>query len=87
MASLVWHFLWCCAIIAALVISDEVYPWVSGRQMGRDPARGTVFYIDRAIVTHRDRDEFCAPDNPDRSVFTKSALDACDRWEKSRSGQ
>ena len=85
--SFLLHLFWCCAIIAALVLSDEVYPWV--RQIGRSPGTGTVFYFDRAIVTRRDWDEFCAPDHPHRSQFTKSALDECDRWEKSksRSGQ
>ena len=26
------HFFWCFAIIASLVLSDEVYPWASDRE-------------------------------------------------------
>jgi len=25
---LLWHLLWCCATIAALVFSQAIYPWV-----------------------------------------------------------
>jgi len=80
--SFLLRLFWCCAIIAALVLRDEVYSWV--RQISRSP----VFYFDRANVTRRDWDEFCAP-APHRALFTKSALHECDRWEKSksRSGQ
>jgi len=31
--SLLLHFIWCCAIIAALVLGDEVYPWASDREL------------------------------------------------------
>src|SRR5262245_66688215 len=31
--SFLLHLFWCCAIITALVLSDEVYPWASGWEL------------------------------------------------------
>jgi hypothetical protein len=62
-----------------------------GAQSG-DLSLGVVMG-DTQRPSHEERlitpEELCAPDNPDRSVFTKSALDECARWvkSKSRSGQ
>jgi len=76
----VWHFLWCCATIAALMLSQAIYPWAWLWEIRNAPP-----HEERLITS----EELCAPDNPDRSVFAKSALDECARWEKSksRSGQ
>jgi hypothetical protein len=68
----VWHFLWCCATIAALVLSQAIYPW--------------VWMIERRNAPpHEERlsrtEEFCARDNPLRSQVANFD---CDIWEKSQ---
>jgi hypothetical protein len=78
-------------------VDDEVRPGVSGRLPGTSGTTIVVAPVSpvggdpswtvevRPIVSPQQWNEPCAPDNPHRSVFTKSALNGCDRWEKSRS--
>jgi hypothetical protein len=78
----VWHLLWCCATIAALLLSQAIYPWIWIWEMRRGPP---------VYSTLQNLDEICAPDNPDRLKFFQNwGVDYdCDKWEKSksRSGQ
>jgi len=68
----VWHFLWCCATIAALVLSQAIYPWAWLWEIRNAPP-----HEERLSRT----EEFCARDNPLRSQV--SNFD-CDIWEKSQ---
>jgi len=76
---LLWHVLWCCAAIAALVLSQAIYPWIWIWEM----RRGSPVYS-RLLPL----DEQCARDGPYRWMHPQFERD-CDRWEKwkARSGQ
>ena len=72
MADLPLVFLWCCASVALLVLSQAIYPW--------------VWMIERRNAgPHEERlsttEEFCARDNPLRSQVANFD---CDKWEKSQ---
>ena len=72
-AGFLWHFLWCCASIAALVLSQAIYSWVWIWE-----ARNAPFHESRLVGLY----EVCAPGYPYRSMFPH--ID-CDRWENWKS--
>jgi hypothetical protein len=68
-----WHFLWCCATIALLVLSQAIYPWAWLWEM-----RNAPHHEERLITSEQP----CARDNPLRSQVLNFA---CDKCEKSKS--
>jgi len=89
--SFLLHLFWCCAIISALVLSDDVYPWASdwelssyslAGQIGPNPGTGTVMIDLQPGVDLAQRLEQMKKSCVEEAVRRRLNSDICAAWDK-----